>query len=780
MSAAHPSSAPRALGADASSNVVGAGLPHDSAALHVSGAADYTDDLPEPRYTLHVALGTSPVAHGRLNALDLEPVRNAPGVVDVIAAADIPGENDVGPILHDDPIFAESLVQFVGQPMFAVAATSVNAARRAARLARFDIESLPAILTIDAALAAQSWVLPPVHVTRGDAAAAIAAAPHRLQGRARSGGQDHFYLEGQIALVVPRERGGMQVHTSTQHPGEVQQMVARALGISAHDVVVECRRMGGGFGGKETQMSLFACVAALLARRNGRAAKLRLDRDDDMRSTGKRHAFQYAWDVGFDDQGRILGLDLTLASRCGFSADLSGPINDRAVFHSDNTYWLPAVALHSYRCKTNTVSDTAFRGFGGPQGMFPIELVMDEVARALGRDPLDVRQVNFYGTASNNVAPYGMVIEDNIAPELVAQLETTSRYRERRRDIADWNRASPVIKRGLALTPVKFGISFTATHYNQAGALLHLYSDGTMLLNHGGTEMGQGLFTKVAQVVAQELGVPMNAIRVSAADTSKVPNASPTAASSGSDINGMAARNAARELRLRLAEFAARKFACDVAAVTFTDGVVHAGPHSLPFAELARMAYFARIHLSATGFYATPKVHYDRKTLSGRPFFYFSYGAAVTEVVIDLLTGEHRILAVDILHDVGRSLNPAIDRGQIEGGFIQGWGWLAMEELWWNAAGELKTHAPATYKIPTSRDVPAHFHIDFYTEPNREETIHRSKAVGEPPFMLALSAFHALRDAVASVADYRHSPCIDAPATDERILAAVDEIRGRS
>jgi xanthine dehydrogenase large subunit len=779
MNAPHTSSAAIARGGDADSNVVGAGLPHDSAALHVSGAADYTDDLPEPRGTLHVALGVSPVAHGRLKTLDVDLVRAAPGVLDVIAAADIPGENDVGPIQHDDPIFAAGLVQFVGQPVFAVAATSVNAARRAARLARFDIELLPAILTIDAALAAQSWVLPPVHVTRGDAAAAIRAAPHRLQGRARSGGQDHFYLEGQIALAVPRERGGMQIWTSTQHPGEVQQMVARALGISAHDVVVECRRMGGGFGGKETQMSLFACVAALLARRNGRAAKLRLDRDDDMRSTGKRHAFQYAWDVGFDDQGRILGLDLTLASRCGFSADLSGPINDRAVFHSDNTYWLPDVALHSYRCKTNTVSDTAFRGFGGPQGMFPIELVIDEIARALGLDPLDVRQANFYGTASNNVAPYGMVIEDNVAPELVAQLETTSRYRERRQEIAAWNRASPVIKRGLALTPVKFGISFTATHYNQAGALLHLYSDGTLLLNHGGTEMGQGLFTKVAQVVAQELGVPMTAVRVSAADTSKVPNASPTAASSGSDINGMAARNAARELRLRLAEFAARKFACDVAAVAFTDGVVHAGPHSLPFAELARMAYFARIHLSATGFYATPKIHYDRKTLSGRPFFYFSYGAAVTEVAIDLLTGEHRMLAVDILHDVGRSLNPAIDRGQIEGGFIQGWGWLAMEELWWNGAGELKTHAPSTYKIPTAHDVPAHFRIDFYTEPNREETIHRSKAVGEPPFMLALSAFQALRDAIASVTDYRHSPCIDAPATDERILAAVDEIRGR-
>ena len=780
MNAPHPP-LPAIDAVDAAiSHVIGAGLPHDSAELHVAGAADYTDDLPEPRGTLHVALGVSPVAHGRIRVLDLSRVRTAPGVVDTIIAADIPGENDVGPIQNDDPILAQDTVRFVGQPMFAVAATTVNVARRAARLARFDIEPLPAILTIDAALAAKSYVLPPVHVVRGDAASAIRTAPHRLHGTACAGGQDHFYLEGQIALAIPRERGGMHICTSTQHPGEVQQMVAQALRISAHDVVVECRRMGGGFGGKETQMSLFACVAALVARRTGRAAKLRLDRDDDMRSTGKRHAFQYGWDVGYDDEGRILGLDLTLASRCGFSADLSGPVNDRAVFHADNAYWLPNVAIHSYRCKTNTVSDTAFRGFGGPQGMFAIELVIDEIARALACDPLDVRRVNFYGTVNNNVAPYGMVIEDNIAPELVARLETTSRYRERRSDIAAWNRANPVIKRGLALTPVKFGISFTATHYNQAGALLHLYNDGTLLLNHGGTEMGQGLFTKVAQVVAHEMGVPMAAIRVSASDTSKVPNASPTAASSGSDINGMAARNAARTLRERLAAYAARKFECDAEMVEFRDGVVRAGSNTVPFADLARMAYFARVPLSATGFYATPKVSYDRKTLSGRPFFYFAYGAAVSEVAIDTLTGEHRLLAVDILHDVGNSLNPAIDRGQIEGGFIQGWGWLAMEELWWNAQGELKTFAPSTYKIPTSRDVPSHFRIDFYDEANREETIHRSKAVGEPPLMLALSAFQALRDAVASVTDYRHSPQLDAPATDERILAAVEELRQRT
>ena len=623
-------------------------------------------------------------------------------------------------------------------------------------------------------------MLPPVHVTRGDAAAALARAPHRLRGTVRAGGQDHFYLEGQIALAVPREHGGMQIYTSTQHPGEVQHMVAHALGIAAHDVVVECRRMGGGFGGKETQMSLFACVAAIIARKTGRAAKLRLDRDDDMRSTGKRHAFAYAYDVGFDDHGHILGLDLTLASRCGFSADLSGPVNDRAVFHSDNTYWLPDVALHSFRCRTNTVSDTAFRGFGGPQGMFPIEHVIDEVARALGRDPLDVRVANLYGTTDRNVTPYGMTIEDNVAPDLIARLEVSSRYRERRRAIAQWNRASPVIKRGIALTPVKFGISFTATHYNQAGALLHLYSDGTLLLNHGGTEMGQGLFTKVAQVVAHELGVPMSAVRVSASDTSKVPNASPTAASSGSDLNGMAARDAARTLRDRLVTYAARKFDCDPHIVEFANGIVTAGAKTLPFAELARMAYMARVQLSATGFYATPKIHYDRKTLSGRPFFYFAYGAAVSEVAIDTLTGEHRLIEVDILHDAGTSLNPALDRGQIEGGFVQGYGWLAMEELWWSDKGELKTFAPSTYKIPTAHDVPERFRVEFFGQPNREETIFRSKAVGEPPFMLALSAFQALRDAIASVAGDKLAPRLDAPATDERILAAVEDIRTRA
>jgi xanthine dehydrogenase large subunit len=768
MNAPHP---PVAVG----ERIVGAGVEHESARLHVAGEATYTDDLLEPAGTLHAAVGKSPLPHGRIRSVDLAAVSSAPGVVAVVTAADIPGVNDVGPIQHDDPILADGVVLFAGQPVFAVAATSANAARAAAKLARFDLEPLPAVLTIDEALAAESYVLPPAHLVRGDPAAAIGRAPHRLRGTAASGGQDHFYLEGQVALAVPTEQRGMRVWCSTQHPGEVQQTVAHALGVAAHDVVVECRRMGGGFGGKETQMSQFACLAAILARRTGAAVKFRVDRDDDMILTGKRHAFRYGWDVGFDADGRILGLDLTLASRCGFSADLSGPINDRAMFHADNAYWLPDVAIHSYRCRTHTVSDTAFRGFGGPQGMFAIEMVMDRIARALGRDPLDVRRANLYGTVDRNVAPYGMTIEDNLGPELFDRLEASSRYRERRQAIAAWNRASPVLKRGIALTPVKFGISFTATHYNQAGALLHLYSDGTLLLNHGGTEMGQGLFTKVAQVVAQELGVPLASVRVSASDTSKVPNASPTAASSGSDLNGMAARDAARALKARLAEFAATKLGGEPADVVFAGGEVRAGAATLPFSELARRAYFARVPLSATGFYATPKIHYDRKTLTGRPFFYFAWGAAVSEVVVDTLTGECRLLAVDILHDAGSSLNPAIDRGQVEGGFLQGWGWLTMEALWWNDAGELKTHSPSTYKIPTAREWPERFAIDFLDRPNGEDTVHRSKAVGEPPFMLALSAFHAIRDAIGSVGDGR-AVALDAPATAEAIVGAIADL----
>ena len=767
-------------GPDGATSVIGAELPHDSARLHVAGEADYIDDIVEPRGTLYAALGKSSKPHARIIAVGLDAVRAVPGVVAVATAADIPGVNDVGPVMHDEPIFADTLVQYVGQPIFAVAATSVNAARRAAAHAHIEYAELDPALTIEDALARQSFVLPTERLVRGDAAAAIAAAPHRLEGRFRCGGQDHFYLEGQISLAVPGEDGAMLVYCSTQHPGEVQRLVAHALGIAAHAVRVECRRMGGAFGGKESQAALFACVAAILARRTGRAVKMRADRDEDMITTGKRHAFRYDYSVGFDGDGRVRGLELQLASRCGFSADLSGPVNDRAMFHVDNCYFLENVAFTSYRCKTNTVSDTAFRGFGGPQGMFAIEYILDEIARHLGLDSFDVRRANFYGAAPRDETPYRMKVEDNVMPELSLRLAERARYRERRSEIAEWNRTSRILKRGIALTPVKFGISFTATHYNQAGALVNLYTDGTVLLNHGGTEMGQGLYTKVAQIVAHELGVTPDRVRVSAADTAKVPNASATAASSGSDLNGMAAQAAARTLKERLAALAARHFAVAATEVRFADNGVHAGGRSLPLSELCMMAHRARVSLSASGFYATPKIHYDRKTFSGRPFFYFAYGAAVAEVVIDTLTGENRILAVDIVHDVGRSLNPALDRGQLEGGFLQGVGWLTMEELWWDEHGALQTHSPSTYKIPACRDWPERFAFEWFGAPNREETVHRSKAIGEPPLMLALSVFHALRDAVASVGDYHVSPRLDAPATNEAILLALQDTAARA
>jgi xanthine dehydrogenase large subunit len=760
---------------------VGSSMAHDSAHLHVTGEALYIDDLPEPQGLLHAAIGISSQAHARLTSLQLTPVRKAPGVVAVIAAGDIPGINDYGAIIADDPIFADARVEYVGQAIFAVAARTVQQARRAARLAVIDYERLPAILTPEAARDQASFVLPTETLTRGNATEALALAPHRLQGILNIGGQDQFYLEGQIALAVPQEDGAFLIYSSTQYPSEVQQKVAHALGLAAHRVTVVCRRMGGGFGGKESQPALFACLAALLAAKTKRPVKLRLDRDDDMIMTGKRHDFVATYDVGFDDCGQLQGLALELASRCGMSADLSGPVNDRAMFHCDNCYYLPHVAITSHRCKTHTVSNTAFRGFGGPQGMMVIEYVIDEVARYLGVDPLEVRKRNFYGIGERDITPYAMRVEDNIIEALVTELECRADYQTRRREIESFNAANPVLKRGIALTPVKFGIAFTATHLNQAGALLHVYTDGSVQLNHGGTEMGQGLFIKVAQVVAEELQIDIDRITTTATNTSKVPNASATAASSGSDLNGKAAQAAACTIKARLTAFAAEHFQLSPDQVSFRNNRVYLGEESISFAELVELAYGARVSLSATGFFRTPNLHYDRATFSGRPFLYFAYGAAVSEVMIDTLTGEYQVLRVDMLHDVGNSLNPAIDRGQIEGGFLQGMGWLTSEELWWDADGALQTHAPSTYKIPTCHDWPADVRLSFFKAGgNREDTIYRSKAVGEPPLMLAISVFHALKEAIASVAEDRMSPHLNAPATPEAVLMAIEAVKCRS
>ena len=752
-------------------------IAHDSAVKHATGEARYIDDLPEPPGLLHLYVAMSERAHARLTTLDVAEVRRARGVVAVLTAADIPGVNNVGPVLDDDPIFAEELVEYHGQAIFAVAAETPLQARMAATLAKIGYEDLPPLLTVDEALAAKSFLLDDHIMRKGDAKTALEQAANRLQGCLRVGGQDHFYLEGQVAMAIPQEDHDLLVHSSTQHPSEVQHKIAEVLRLHANAITVEVRRMGGGFGGKETQPALIAAIAALAAHKTRRPAKLRLDRDDDMILTGKRHDFRIDYDVGFDQEGRIEGIIFALASRCGRSADLSGSINDRAMFHADNCYYLDNATITSHRLKTHTVSNTAFRGFGGPQGMLGIERVMDAIAVHLRLDPLQVRKVNLYGGAGRDVTPYHMTVTDNIAPEIIAELEKSADYQARRRAIIAFNRKSPILKRGIALTPVKFGISFTTTFLNQAGALLHIYQDGSIHLNHGGTEMGQGLYIKVAQVVAQVLQVDLDRIKITATTTAKVPNTSPTAASAGSDMNGKAAEAAARTIKGRLIDFAAEHYNVAREDIEFRPNRVRIGNQEVDFPDLIRQAYLGRVSLSATGFYKTPKIHYDRERARGRPFFYFAYGAAVSEVVIDTLTGENRVLRVDILHDVGTSLNETIDLGQIEGGFIQGMGWLTTEELRWDEAGRLLTHAPSTYKIPTAGDRPDDFRITLFNGGgNREDTIFRSKAVGEPPLMLAISVFSALTDAIASVADYRHLPDLDAPATPEAVLMAVEKL----
>ncbi|MBZ0164053.1 MAG: xanthine dehydrogenase molybdopterin binding subunit [Notoacmeibacter sp.] len=752
---------------------------HDSASKHVTGTALYIDDIPEPAGCLHAYLGLSKVAHAHIHGMDFSRVRTAPGVVDVFNAWDIPGSNDISPTgRNDEPVLARGRVQFVGQPLFAVVAHTREEARRACQLAKIDYEAIPAVFDVADTGADPRLVTDPLTLARGDAQSAIEAAPRRLSGSMRCGGQDHFYLEGHIALAIPGEDGDVHVHSSTQHPSEVQHMVAHVLGVPSNAVTVDIRRMGGGFGGKETQANLFAAIAAVAARRSGKAVKIRPDRDDDMQATGKRHDFLIDYDVGFDEDGNILGADFTYKARCGFSADLSGPVTDRALFHCDNAYFWPAVRAESVPAYTNTVSNTAFRGFGGPQGMVAAERIIDEVAFACGLDPLDVRRRNFYGGPGRDVTPYHQTVEDNVIERIVDELEASSDYRARRAAIRAENAKGGVIRRGIALTPVKFGISFTATHFNQAGALVHVYGDGSVHLNHGGTEMGQGLYIKVAQVVAEAFQIDIDQVKITATTTGKVPNTSATAASSGSDLNGMAALAAAQTIKGRLVDFAAGEYGVPAEQIEFLPNRVRIGNQEIAFSKLVHQAYMARVQLSATGFYKTPKIHWDRTTGRGHPFYYFSYGASVAEVAVDTLTGEYMVERVDILHETGRSLNPAIDLGQIEGGFIQGMGWLTTEELWWDEHGQLRTHAPSTYKIPLVSDRPKVFNVKLadWSE-NREETIHRSKAVGEPPFMLAMSVLHALSDAVASVGGYQACPRLDAPATPERVLMAVEKLR---
>ncbi|WP_197916031.1 xanthine dehydrogenase molybdopterin binding subunit [Thiosulfatihalobacter marinus] len=754
-------------------------LHHDSAIKHVTGAAEYCDDIAEPVDTLHAYLGTSKIAHARIKSIDLGAVRAAPGVVGVLTARDIPGVNDVSPTgRHDEPVFATDTIEFWGQPLFAVVAESRDIARRAAELAVVETEALAHETDVASAMdAGYPHVTDPLKLERGDVREGQ-KAPRRIKGQMRVGGQDHMYLEGHIAFAMPGEDEDVIVHSSTQHPSEAQHMVAHVLGVPSNAVVVNVRRMGGGFGGKESQMNLFCAVAALAAKTWNRAVKIRPDRDQDMESTGKRHDFLVDYDVAFDETGRIQAVEGQFAARCGWTSDLSGPVTDRALFHADNAYYYPHVRLTSRPMKTNTVSNTAFRGFGGPQGVIAAERMIEEIAYDLGRDPLEIRKANFYGI-HGDVTPYHQTVEDNILPRLVEDLEQDCDYQARRAAVLAQNAKGGIIRKGLALTPVKFGISFTATWYNQAGSLVHIYNDGSIMLNHGGTEMGQGLNTKVAQVVADAFQVDFDRIKITRTTTEKVPNTSATAASSGTDLNGMAALNACDQIKARLVDWAVGRWNVTPDEVQFHPNQVNIGGEVIAFNDFIKMAYMARVQLWAAGFYKTPKIHWDREKGMGRPFYYFAYGAAAAEVSVDTLTGEYSVDRVDVLHDVGKSLNPVLDKGQVEGAFVQGMGWLTTEELWWDDAGRLRTHAPSTYKIPLASDVPREFNVNLadWSE-NRELTIKRSKAVGEPPFMLPICVFEALGMAVASVKDYAECPRLDAPATPERVLMAIERLRG--
>ena len=772
------------VGVNVVSGAVGKPSKHESALQHVTGAARYVDDLIEPANGLYAAVIRSPIAKGTLRRLDLSAVKRSPGVVTVMTIDEVPGHKDIGPVFPGDPLMTSTEVKFFGQVLAVVAANTEMQARRAAQQAIIEFdqqapEHNQPLLDPRQAVAENNLVRPSHVMTQGDVETALAQSAQVLAADQHVGGQEHFYLEGQVSLAMPAEEGGMLVYTSSQHPSEVQKLVAEVLDIPLNRVTVDMRRMGGGFGGKETQAAQWACLAALLADKTGRAVKLRLPRQDDMIMTGKRHPFANRYRIGIDTEGLIQAADIEVIGDCGHSPDLSDAIVDRAMFHADNAYFLPSARISGHRAFTNTVSHTAYRGFGGPQGMMIIERAMDDIARAVGKDPLDVRKLNLYGTDSHcperSVTPYHQQVEFNHLPQIIEQLEASSDYRTRRSAITEWNKTSPIVKKGLALTPVKFGISFTLQHLNQAGALIHIYTDGSIQVNHGGTEMGQGLHTKVAQIVAQTLGVTLESIQVTATRTDKVPNTSPTAASSGTDLNGKAAQNAALTLKQRLVEFLAAEKSVAEEAIRFDDGIVswgETGNEQMTFAELVQAAYVGRISLSSTGYYRTPKIWYDRDQAKGRPFFYFALGAAVSEVLVDTLTGEYKVTRVDILHDVGRSINPAIDRGQIEGGFIQGMGWLTTEELVWHQDGRLLSNNPATYKIPAIGDTPPVFNVELYQHANDEATEYNSKAVGEPPFMLAMSVWSALRDAISSLSDYRISPDLDTPATPERVLKA--------
>ncbi len=764
-------------------------VPHESAAKHVTGEAVYVDDILVSGELLVGRVVTSPHAHAKILSFDLGAARAVPGVHAVLSSRDIPGVNDMGPVVHDEVCLAADRVFCVGQAVFLIAAESAEQCRAAERLIHVVYEPLAPILTLADAIAQGTLLGPPASIVRGDAASAIRKAPHRFSGELETGAQEHWYLESQVALCVPGEGKELQVYSSSQHPSETQALVASVLGIGKHDVVVEVRRMGGAFGGKETQANHTACWTALLARASGRPVKIRLFRDDDMIMTGKRHRFLSRYEAGFDDRGMLLGLSAELHCDGGCATDLTFAILQRAMLHIDNTYFIPDITVVGKAYRTNLPSNTAFRGFGGPQGMAVVEQVIDRVARTLGLDAAEVRRRNFYGTDSRNVTHYGQTVERNHLPLLFDRLTASSGYAKRRADAGIFNASHEFVKRGIALTPVKFGISFTTSFLNQAGALVLIYKDGTILVNHGGTEMGQGLHTKMQQIAAREFGVSLDRVKVNATNTAKVPNTSATAASAGSDLNGMAVKNAADILKARIAEAIAPVLTGGNTSdptrpedILFEKNSIVDGRHagrSISFADAMPVMQRLQVSLSASGFYKTPGIGWDSVKGTGKPFFYFAFGMAVTEAELDLLTGRHTILRADILYDVGESLNPQIDLGQIEGGFVQGLGWCTTEEIKWDDKGNLLTHSPDTYKIPSVQDIPREFYTALLDNVPNPGTIHSSKAVAEPPFMLALSAWLAIKDALSAASNHTKEPEFSLPATNEVILLSLEKLKAR-
>ena len=748
-------------------------IEHESAVKHVTGKAIYTDDISEPKNLLHAVIGYSNCSKGVIKKIDYKDVLSSEGVVDIITEKDIEGINDVGPIFKGDKIFTSKNIEYYGQPIFAVIAKTNNLAKKAALKVKIDLKISKPIVSIEEALKKKSFVLKPKHLTRGNIKDGFKKSDNILKGKLYSGGQDHFYLEGQIAMTIPQEDNNFLVYSSTQHPSETQQIIGKVLKQNYNSIHVIVRRIGGGFGGKETQSFLFAAITSIAAKKLSKPVKLRVDRDDDMIMTGKRHDFLFDYEVGFNNNGEILAIKIMMASRCGISPDLSGAINDRAIYHIDNAYFLPNIEINSYRCKTNTVSNTAFRGFGGPQGMFCIENIIENISQKLNREASEIRKINFYKDKIKNTTHYGMKITDNVIEDIFNKLIKKSNYKKRKIEIDNFNKKNKVLKKGIAITPVKFGISFTTTHLNQGGALVHIYTDGSIHLNHGGIEMGQGLMTKLALVASNEFGLNYENIKISSTDTEKVPNTSASAASATTDINGAAIVNAINNIKSGLNEFIYDYFKTN-SKIKYENNFVYFDKRKISFKELINTAYLNRIPLSSSGFYKTDKINVNTKTLQGRPFLYFTYGAAVTEVIIDKLTGENKILQVDIIHDVGNSINKRIDKGQIEGGYIQGLGWLTTEEVSWKSNGVLTTHSPSTYKIPTAGETPFKFNVEIYDRGfNKEKVINRSKAVGEPPFMLAISSFIALKDAVYNANKGKNSENLIAPATAENILKSL-------